>query len=68
MGMTRGRPPLQAIREARAIAEKLGDVVEALVPGDPGRSHDILHSRNVRYLRKAEPLAYQRYSGYRIQI
>jgi hypothetical protein len=26
--MTRGRPPLQAIREARAIAEKFGDVIE----------------------------------------
>lgn len=26
--MTRGRPPLQAIREARAIAEEFGDVIE----------------------------------------
>lgn len=40
MGMTRGRPPLQAIREARAIAEKLGDVVE--VPRSRGSQADLM--------------------------
>jgi hypothetical protein len=38
--MTRGRPPRQAIREARAIAEKLGTVVE--VPGSPGSPADLM--------------------------
>ena len=37
--MTRGRPPRQAIREARAIAEKLGIVIEG--SGLKGSSQDL---------------------------
>jgi hypothetical protein len=38
--MTRGRPPQQAIREARAIGEKLGAVIET--PGSRGFPADLM--------------------------
>jgi len=39
-GMTRGRPPRQAIREAKAIAEKLGTIVE--IPCSSGSPADLM--------------------------